>query len=70
LSYSDLRAYGVVSFGTKNLDWVKQYILNQRSHRGAGKTVDRLERVTDPESHAHDGPVDCAGRQEEPRERG
>jgi len=42
--------YGVVSFGTGDLEWVKQYILNQRSHHQSGRSVDRLERITQSES--------------------
>ncbi|MEN6452051.1 MAG: hypothetical protein ABFC96_16295 [Thermoguttaceae bacterium] len=36
--------YGVVSFGTRDLDWVKEYVRNQRQHHAQGKTFDRLER--------------------------
>jgi putative transposase len=38
--------YGVVSFGTKDLEWVKAYIRNQREHHAQGKVYDRLERIT------------------------
>ena len=38
--------YGVVSFGTKDLEWVKAYVRNQREHHAAGRTFDRLERLT------------------------
>jgi len=38
--------YGVVTFGTKDLAWVKRYILDQREHHAQGKVFDRLERVT------------------------
>jgi len=42
--------YGVVSFGTGDLEWVKGYICNQRDHhRQGGKVFDRLERITDQE---------------------
>lgn len=37
--------YGVVSFGTGDLEWVKAYIRNQRQHHAEGKTFDRLERI-------------------------
>jgi putative transposase len=37
--------YGIVSFGTKDLDWVISYISNQKQHHVAGKTYQRLERV-------------------------
>jgi putative transposase len=38
--------YGVVSFATGDLDWVKSYIRNQREHHGRGTVHDRLERIT------------------------
>jgi putative transposase len=44
--------YGVVSFGTGDLEWVKQYIRNQREHHAAGKIHDRLERITEREASA------------------
>ncbi len=42
--------YGVVSFGTKDLDWVKAYIRNQRQHHAKKTTHDRLERIDQLES--------------------
>ena len=41
--------YGVVSFGTKDLPWVVNYIRNQREHHARRTTHDRLERMTDEE---------------------
>ena len=38
--------YGVVSFGTKNLEWVKGYVRNQRERHTRNNIDDRLERVT------------------------
>ena len=38
--------YGIVSFGTKDLEWVKQYIRNQKEHHKNASAVDRLERIT------------------------
>ena len=38
--------YGVVSFGTGDLDWVKRYISNQREHHKHDSVYDRLERIT------------------------
>ena len=38
--------YGVVSFGTKDLEWVVNYIRNQKEHHKKGTTVDCLERTT------------------------
>jgi len=37
--------YGIVSFGTKDLEWVKKYIRNQKQHHANGNAVDRLERI-------------------------
>jgi putative transposase len=39
--------YGVVSFGTGDLDWVKEYIRNQQEHHACGRVFDRLERITE-----------------------
>ena len=36
--------YGVVSFGTKDLEWVKAYVRNQKEHHGNRTTHERLER--------------------------
>jgi putative transposase len=44
--------YGVVSFGTGDLDWVIGYVRNQRDRHQRGKTVDRLERIGAPETEA------------------
>jgi putative transposase len=38
--------YGVVSFGTRDLPWVKAYIRNQKEHHAAGQAQERLERIT------------------------
>jgi putative transposase len=38
--------YGIVSFGTGDLPWVKEYIRNQREHHARCRTHDRLERIT------------------------
>lgn len=42
--------YGVVSCGTGDLEWVVQYVRNQRERHACGKTHDRLERITEMES--------------------
>ena len=42
--------YGVVSFGTKDLRWVVEYIRNQKEHHARGSTPERLERVEHVES--------------------
>ncbi len=42
--------YGVVSFGTRDLEWVRRYIQQQRAHHAGGKIQDRLERITEDET--------------------
>jgi putative transposase len=37
--------YGVVSFGTKAMGWVRSYIRNQREHHARGTVFERLERT-------------------------
>jgi putative transposase len=37
--------YGVVSFGTKDLEWVAKYVRNQREHHKQGTTFKRMERI-------------------------
>ena len=37
--------YGIVSFGTKDVQWVVKYIRNQKEHHKAGKIYKRLESV-------------------------
>ncbi len=39
--------YGIVSFGTRDLPWVRNYILNQPEHHQKGSVFERLERVED-----------------------
>jgi putative transposase len=38
------RGYGVVSFGTRDLPWVVNYVLNQKEHHRKGATFERLEK--------------------------
>lgn len=38
--------YGVVSFGTGDLSWVKAYIHDQKEHYRRGTIQERLERIT------------------------
>jgi len=38
--------YGIVSFGSGDLDWVKEYVRDQRQHHANGKVFERLERIT------------------------
>ncbi len=44
--------YGIVSFGTRRLDWVVDYIRNQREHHAQGSIHDRLERITQDETES------------------
>ena len=37
--------YGVVSFGTRDLPWVVEYVRNQKQHHVRGNTFKRLERL-------------------------
>src|SRR2546425_6696451 len=37
--------YGVVTFGTRDLDWFQEYVRNQREHHSRGTIQDRLERT-------------------------
>ena len=37
--------YGVVSFGTRDLEWVKKYVREQRQRHDRGAIEDRLERI-------------------------
>jgi putative transposase len=59
--------YGVVSFGTRDLPWVVEYVENQKERHAAGKAESRLERITAPETA--DG-VEATGvaAEAEPRE--
>jgi len=41
--------YGVVSFGTKDLPWVVNYVRNQRERHARGRASERLERTAPPE---------------------
>jgi len=42
--------YGVVSFGSKDLEWVLGYVRNQRRHHSANGTHERLERIESVET--------------------
>src|SRR5262245_59370478 len=44
--------YGVVSFGKKDLEWVKAYVRNQREHHTRGTVQDRLECSTSEDADA------------------
>ena len=40
------RGYGILSFGTKDLKWVVEYVKNQKEHHKRGSVHERLERIT------------------------
>jgi putative transposase len=44
--------YGVVSFGTGDLEWVKEYVRNQKEHHFRNAVYDRLERAESLEANA------------------
>jgi len=44
------RGYGIVSFGTRDLEWVVAYIKKQKDHHGRGTVHDRLERIYSDEA--------------------
>lgn len=47
--------YGIVSFGKRDLPRVVNYVRHQREHHAAGRTEDRLERITEIEIPAPEG---------------
>lgn len=55
--------YGVVSFGTKDLEWVRAYVRDQKEHHAQGKTFERLERIDASED---DGAMAEAKQREAP----
>jgi putative transposase len=57
--------YGVVSFGTRDLPWVKEYVRNQRVRHASGKIEDRLERITALETGAAVGAAMAQAEQRE-----
>ncbi len=46
-------SYGVVSFGSRHLDRVVQYVLNQRRHHHHGTLIASLERDSDERQQGH-----------------
>jgi hypothetical protein len=48
--------YGVVSFGTRDLEWVKDYVKNQRDRHAGGQSHTRLERIIADEIQAEAEP--------------
>jgi putative transposase len=39
------KGFGVVSFGREQLEWVREYVQNQKEHHGKGTLIDKLERT-------------------------
>ncbi len=60
--------YGVVSFGTRDLEWVKAYVRNQKEYHAKGTTHARLEAIEHDEREAVTGQGPAAVGK--PRERG
>ena len=59
--------YGVVSFGTRDLEWVIQYVRNQKQHHANGTTQERLERITsDDEGRPVKRPKDYGAQVNQP----
>jgi putative transposase len=54
--------YGVVSFGTRDLPWVIEYVRNQREHHARGTTQERLERITHEDAAMEMAQADPARR--------
>ncbi|MBE7516486.1 MAG: IS200/IS605 family transposase [Chloracidobacterium sp.] len=47
------RGYGIVTFGTRDLQWVVAYIIkNQKEHHRKGAIHERLERITSYDAKA------------------
>ena len=53
--------YGVVSFGTKDLSWVVEYVRGQKEHHQRGSVHDRLERI----HRFDDGPPEAEADEDE-----
>jgi putative transposase len=58
--------YGVVSFGTRDLPWVKDYVRNQRERHACGDVEDRLERITALDTGAEVGAAMAKAEQRAP----
>jgi REP element-mobilizing transposase RayT len=54
--------YGVVSFGTRDLPWVIDYVRNQREHHARGTVHERLERIDQDEAPLVGAQADAARR--------
>jgi hypothetical protein len=46
----------IAGAGTRDLDWVRNYVLKQRERHASGKIEDRLERIAVPETEAQAEP--------------
>lgn len=62
--------YGVVSFGTRALGWVCEYVRNQKEHHARGTVHDRLERVVTPDGGPMAGADGSSRDSENPGEPG
>ena len=59
------RGYGIVTFGTKDLQWVIDYVNNQKDHHRNGTVRERLERIGDPRgAEGRDAGGGSCGRQD------
>lgn len=56
--------YGAVSFGTRDLSWVIEYIRQQRDHHSRGTIHERLERITQEETAAQPPGIKPAQRED------
>jgi putative transposase len=56
--------YGVVSFGTKDLEWVLAYIRDQKLHHARGAVFERLERICSDDEQVHAVDPDVAQAEE------
>jgi putative transposase len=54
--------YGVVSFGSRDLPWVLEYVQNQREHHARGTVHERLERIDQEEATLVGAQADAARR--------
>jgi putative transposase len=48
--------YGIVTFGTRDLKWVIDYVHNQREHHSTGTIHERLERTDENDNWNFESP--------------
>jgi len=51
MTFSWQRGYGVLSFGAKQLDWVAEYVRNQKEHHRERTAIDVLELMEEAEAN-------------------